>query len=79
MKHKLSEYECDWNKLYLSQVAVEFERAICSHMIPEVFLKNVTIKSANINFLLNMLNTGDEGYVPLDPIKHDIKMILSKA
>ena len=79
LKRKVADYERDRDKLYLCQVAVEFERAICSHVIPEVFSKSKSTASANIDSLLNMLNSGDEGYVPLDPVKHDIKAILSRA
>ena len=74
--NELRVYECDRDKLYLCQVAVEFERAICSHVLPEVFS---TSGNAKIEALLNMLNSGDEGYVPLDPAKYDIKTILSEA
>ena len=66
LRHKLADYErgaSNQDKLYLSQVALEFERAICSHVIPEVFSRN---RNANIDTLLNMLNSGDQGYVPLD-------------
>lgn len=33
----VAKYEHDRDKLYLYEVAVEFERAMCSHVIPEVF------------------------------------------
>ena len=82
LRHKLADYErgvSNQDKLYLSQVAVEFERAICSHVIPEVFSRN---RNTKIDTLLNMLNSGDQGYVPLDRKKYtesDIEAILSRA
>lgn len=72
----LKAYECDRDKLYLCQIAIEFERAICSHVLPEVFSPS---SNAKIEDLLNVLNSGNEGYVPLDPAKHDIKTILNRA
>ena len=36
-KCRVAKYEHDRDKLYLCEVAVEFERAMCSHVIPEVF------------------------------------------
>ena len=75
LKGKLAEHERNWGKMYLCQVAVEFEQAICSHVLPEVFSKH---NAAKINDLLNMLNH-DGGYIPLDPQSHDIEAILSKA
>ena len=76
LKRKVTEYERDRDKVYLCQVAVEFEQAICSHVLPEVFSKS---NNAKIDDLLKMLNSGDEEYVPLDPAKYDIRAILSEA
>ena len=75
LKRKIALYECDRGKLYLCQVAVEFERAICSHVLPEVFSKS---NVAKLDDLLNMLNS-DGGYIPLDPKNYDIDAILSRA
>ena len=81
LNHKLKSYECDQDRLYLCQVAVEFERALCSHVIPEVFsiARNKRTSSANLDRLLNMLNSGDLGLIPLSPTKYNIKAILSSA
>ena len=68
--------ECDRDKLYLCQVAVEFESAVCSHVLPEVFS---TRDNAKIEDLLNILNSGDEESMPFDPATNDIKGILSGA
>ena len=62
LKHKVNVSECDQGKLYLSQVAAEFERAICSHVLPEVYSNNRNLSNANIISLVNMLN-GDIGYL----------------
>ena len=76
LQRKLAEYKCDQDELYLCQIAVEFEQAICSHVLPEVFS---TTSNSKIDDLLNMLNSGDDEYVPLDPAKYDIKAILTRA
>ena len=76
---KLAENE---DKLYLSQVAVEFEKAICYHVIPEVYSTNENASSANIKALLNMLNSSDEGYILLDREEYtdsEIEDILKEA
>ena len=76
---KLAENE---DKLYLSQVAVEFERAICYHVIPEVYSKDKNASSANIKALLNMLNCSDGGYILLDREEYtdpEIEDILKEA
>lgn len=62
-----------------SQVAVEFERALCSHVIPEVFSRNKRTSSANLDHFLNMLNSGDQGLIPLSPAKYNTKAILTSA
>ena len=79
LKCKIKSYECDQDRLYLCQVAVEFERALCPHVIPEVFSKDKGTSSANLDRLLNMLNSGDLGLIPLSPAKYNIKAILSSA
>ena len=79
LNRKMKSYECDQDRLYLCQVAVEFERALCSHVIPEVFSRNKRTSSANLDCLLNMLNSGDLGLIPLSPAKYNIKAILSSA
>ena len=79
LKCKIKSYECDQDRLYLCQVAVEFERALCSHVFPEVFSKDKGTSSANLDGLLNMLNSGDQGLIPLNPGKNDIKTILRRA
>ena len=79
LKCKIKSYECDQDRLYLCQVAVEFERALCSHVIPEVFSNDKGTSSANLDGLLNMLNSGDQGLIPLNPGKNDIKTILRRA
>ena len=77
---RMKSYECDQDRLYLCQVAVEFERALCSHVIPEVFSRNYKrTSSANLDHLLNMLNSGDQGLIPLNLPKDDIKTILHRA
>ena len=79
LKCKIKSYECDQDRLYLCQVAVEFERALCSHVIPEVFSKDKGTSSANLDSLLNMLNGSDNGLIPLNPAKRDIEAILGRA
>ena len=79
LKCKMKSYKCDQDRLYLCQVAVEFERALCSHVIPQVFSKDKGTSSANLNGLLNMLNSGDQGLIPLNSRKNDIKTILRRA
>ena len=37
LEEKVKKYEMDRDKLYLGQVAVEFEHAVCSHVFPDVF------------------------------------------
>ena len=74
---KLAENE---GKVYLSQLTVEFERAICIHVLPEVFSNNRNTSNANIIALVNMLN-GDPGYIRLrlNCKESDITAILSGA
>lgn len=79
LKCKIISYECDRDRLYLCQVAVEFERALCSHVIPEVFSRSKNTSSAKLDSLLNILNSGDEGFIPLNRTKHNIKAVLGRA
>ena len=80
LKCKQKSYECDQDRLYLCQIAVEFERALCSHVFPEAFSKDKGSSSANLDRLLNMLNSGDQGLIPSKvKQKHDIDDVLSKA
>ena len=46
---------------------------------PEVFSINKRTSSANLDRLLNMLNSGDLDLIPLSPAKYNIKAILSSA
>ena len=78
LKCKMKSYECDQDRLYLCQVANEFERALCSHVIPKVFSKNKGTSSVNLDSLLNMLNGGDKGLTPLNPAKNDIEAIYTQ-
>ena len=55
LEKSVEEYKIDWSKLYLSQVAVEFEHAVCAHVLPEVFKKD---KFATIRRLLQIINGG---------------------
>ena len=59
----------------LSMIAVYVEQAICSYVLPEVFMNN---SSASIHDLLNFLNS-DDAIFPLDPNEHDCKKILREA
>ena len=80
LKHEIISYKCDEDKVYFCQVAVEFERALCSHVLPEVFSRNKSSSNAKLDRLLNMLNSGDEGLIPqFIRNKYDIKAVLSGA
>ena len=50
LNRKMKSYECYQDRLliYLCQVAVEFERALCSYVLPEVFSRNKKTSSANL-------------------------------
>jgi hypothetical protein len=75
-------YEFHEDKIYLCQIAVEFERALCSHVIPEVFSRDKGTSSVNLDKLLNMLNIEDpEGLklIPLDSEEYDVEAVRSRA
>lgn len=57
LKQELEESKRGEDILYISQVVFLFEQAICSYVMPEVFLND---KHATIKQLLNYLNGGDE-------------------
>ena len=77
---KMKSHECDQDRLYLCQVAVEFERALCSHVFPEAFSKDKGSSSANLDRLLNMLNSGDPGLIPSKVRKeYNIDVVLRQA
>ena len=57
--------ERDRNMLYLSKVAVEFEHAVCCHVLPEVFKYD---NFATIKRLLKIINGG--GHLPF-PNSHN--------
>lgn len=59
----------------LSMIAVYVEQAICSYVLPEVFMNN---SSASLHDLLNILNS-DDSLFPLDPNEYDCKKILCDA
>ena len=59
----------------LSMIAVYMEQAICSYVLPEVFMNN---SSASLHDLLNFLNS-DDALFPLDPNEYDRKKILHEA
>jgi hypothetical protein len=59
----------------LSMIAVYVEQAICSYVLPEVFMNN---SSASLHDLLNFLNS-DDTLFPLDPKEYDCKKILCEA
>ena len=65
-------YQTDSERLYVSQLAFLFERAVCSYVLPEVFEGD---RFATIKSLLNHLNGG----VPLPPVKADKAKILSEG
>ena len=79
LQMRVDDLQRDQDKLYLCQIAVEFERALCSHVLPEVFSRSKGSSSAKLDSLLNMLNGGDMGLIPLDPAKHNITTILGRA
>jgi hypothetical protein len=82
LNHKMKLYDSDQDRLYICQVAVEFERALCSHVIPNVFSIDKGISSANLDKLLNMLNIeGPKGLklIPLDSKKYDVEAIRNRA
>ena len=59
------------------RIACYFEQALCSHVLPEVFVDR---KDVNIHDLLDYINSDStEGTLPLDPNKYDHKKILSEA
>ena len=74
LKQKLVESESDQDQVYLCQVAIEFEEAICTHVLPQVFSNN---SSAKIDDLLKILNGGDKD--ALDPKKYNVEAVLTKA
>ena len=74
LKQKLIESESDQDQVYLCQVAIEFEEAICAHVLPEVFSKSSGVK---IDHLLKILNGGDKD--ALDPTKYNVQAVLSEA
>ena len=59
----------------LCMIAVYVEQAICSYVLPEVFMNN---SSACLHDLLNFLN-GDDSLFPLDPDEYDCMKILREA
>ena len=59
----------------LSMIAVYVEQAICSYVLPEVFMNN---SSASLHDLLDFLNS-DDTLFPLDPNEYDCKKILREA
>ena len=80
LKHEIISYKRDEDKIYFCQVAVEFERALCSHVLPEVISRDKSSSNAKLDRLLNMLNSGDEGLIPqFVRDKYNIKAMLSRA
>ena len=73
LKESVKEHERNRIKLYLCQVAVEFEHAVCSHVLPEVFKKD---DFATIRRLLKIINGGRP--LPFKP-KGDIEKMLIRA
>lgn len=53
LERKLSLVKIAGDKIYVCQAAAEFEQAICSEVLPEVFRRN---KYATIKVLLNLIN-----------------------
>ena len=56
-------YQTDSDRLYVSQLAFLFERAVCSYVLPKVFENN---QFATIKSLLNHLNGGIPLPLPLN-------------
>ena len=56
-------------------IAVYVEQAICSHVLPEIFMNDA---GASLHCLLDLLN-GDDKRFPLDPNKYDYEKILCEA
>ena len=75
LKHKLALIKKDGDKIYLGQAAAEFERAICSEVLPKIFRGN---KHATIKDLLNLINV-DEQDSPLDISQHEWSVMRSDA
>ena len=65
LEEKVKEYEMDRDKLYLGQVAVEFEHTVCSHVLPEMF-KNDTF--ATIKRLMRAIRHANP-ILPFNPKK----------
>ena len=59
----------------LSMIAVYVEQAICSYVLPEVFMNN---SSASLHDLLNFLNSNNALF-PLDSNEYDCRKILCDA
>ena len=61
----------------LSMIAVYVEQAMCSYVLPDVFMND---QGASLHDLLNMLNKNSEDiHIPLDPNEHDREEILRDA
>ena len=57
-------------------VAIFVEQAICSHVLPEVFVADV---GASLHELLTFLNDSDVEILPLDPSEYDREKVLHDA
>ena len=76
LEEQMKQYKSDWDTIYLSQIAEEFEKAICAHVLPEVFSKE---NDAKFKDLLTMLNSGDEKDIPLELPDDKIRDIIKKG
>ena len=58
------------------RIAYYFEQALCTHILPEVFIDK---QDASIHNLLDYINGDGEGTFPVDSNRYDCKKILSEA
>ena len=77
LEDKFAKTKTDSNKIYLSQIAVVFEQAICFTVLPEVF-KN-SWQHPTLEDLLNHLYYDHEEDLPLDPKQYETCVVLDKA